>query len=76
MVVRFIAPQLCGAEPDEDKTLPLLNEFVAGAGPVHLPSGRLPARESDTKAHNGYKAKVRACGRAARARVLTRWERR
>jgi hypothetical protein len=51
------------------KTLPLLNEFVAGAGPVHLPSVACPP-ESDTKAHNDYKAKVRAC---ARKRVLTRW---
>ncbi len=61
-----------------DKTLPLLNEFVARAGPIHLPSVACPP-ESDTKAHNDYKAKVRACARAsasARKRVLTRWERR
>jgi hypothetical protein len=46
-----------------DKTLPLLNEFVARAGPVHLPSVACPP-ESDTKAHNDYKAKVRARSRA------------
>ena len=49
------------------KTLPLLNEFVARAGPVHLPGVACPP-ESDTKAHNDYKAKVRACA-AARARA-------
>ena len=57
-------------------TLPLLNEFVASAGPVHLPRVPCPP-ESDTKAHNDYKAKVCVCARAparARARVLTRWE--
>ncbi len=52
------------------KTLLLLNEFVARAGPVHLPSMACPP-EWDTKAHNDCKAKVRA-----RNRVLTRWERR
>jgi hypothetical protein len=46
-----------------DKTLPLLNEFVARAGPVHLPSVACPP-ESDTKAHNDYKAQVRARSRA------------
>jgi hypothetical protein len=46
-----------------DKTLPLLNEFVSRAGPVHLPSVACPS-ESDTKAHNDYKAKVRARSRA------------
>ena len=45
-----------------DKTLPWLDEFVARAGPVHLPSVACPP-ESDTKAHNDYKAKVRACAR-------------
>jgi hypothetical protein len=39
-----------------DKTLPLLNEFVSRASPVHLPSVACPP-ESDTKAHNDYKAK-------------------
>ncbi len=61
-----------------DKTLPLLNEFVARASPVHLPSMACPP-ESDTKAHNDYKAQVRACARArarARQRVLTRGGRR
>jgi hypothetical protein len=47
-----------------DKTLPLLNEFVARAGPVHLPSVACPP-ESDTKEHNDYKAKV--CGRSLEA---------
>jgi hypothetical protein len=42
-----------------DKTLPVLNEFVAIAGRVHLPNVECPP-ESDTKAHNDYKAKVRA----------------
>ncbi len=48
-----------------NKTLPLWNEFVARSrsGPVHLPSVACPP-ESDTKAHNDYKAKVRACVRA------------
>jgi hypothetical protein len=46
-----------------DKTLPLLIEFVARAGPVHLPGVECPP-ESDTKAHNDYKAKVRASVRA------------
>ncbi len=41
-----------------DKTLQLLNEFVASAGPVHLPSVACPP-ESDSKAHIDYKAKVR-----------------
>ncbi len=36
----------------------VLNEFVARAGPVHLPNEECPP-ESDTKAHNDYKAKVR-----------------
>jgi hypothetical protein len=53
-----------------DKTLPLLNEFVARAGPVHLPTVTCPP-ESDTKAHNDYKAKVRAYARA-RARAQSR----
>ncbi len=43
-----------------DKTLQLLNDFVARAGPVHLPSVACPP-ESDTKAHNDYKAKVCVC---------------
>jgi hypothetical protein len=43
-----------------DKTLPVLNEFVAIAGRVHLPNVECPP-ESDMKAHNDYKAKVRAC---------------
>jgi hypothetical protein len=50
-----------------DKTLPLLNEFVARAGPVHLLTVTCPP-EADTKAHNDYKAKVRAY---ARARALS-----
>ena len=61
-----------------NSTLPHLNEFVARAGPVHLPGVECPP-ESDTKAHNDYKAKVRACAGArslARGRVLTRWARR
>ena len=59
-----------------DKTLQLLNEFVARAGPVHLPSVACPP-ESDTKAHNDYKENVRACERArARNRILTRWDHR
>ena len=37
-------------------TLPMLNDFVASAGPVHLPRESCPP-ESDTKAHNDYKAK-------------------
>jgi hypothetical protein len=45
----------------QDKTLPSLNEFVSRAGPVHLPSVACPP-ESDTKAHNDYKANV--CARA------------
>ena len=39
-------------------TLPMLNNFVASAGPVHLPRESCPP-ESDTKAHNDYKAKAR-----------------
>jgi hypothetical protein len=51
-----------------NSTLPHLNEFVARAGPVHLPGVECPP-ESDTKAHNDYKAKV--CVRAReRARAL------
>jgi hypothetical protein len=41
-----------------DRTLQVLNEFVARAGPVHLPNEECPP-ESDTKAHNDCKAKVR-----------------
>jgi len=41
-----------------DRTLHVLNEFVARAGPVHLPNEECPP-ESDTKAHNDCKAKVR-----------------
>jgi hypothetical protein len=44
-------------------TLRRLNEFVASAAPVHLPRVRCPP-ESDTKAHNDYKAKVCSCARA------------
>ncbi len=44
-----------------DKTLLLLNEFVAMACPIHLQSVACPP-ESDTKVHNDYKAKV--CVRA------------
>jgi hypothetical protein len=36
-----------------DRTLPVLKEFVARAGPVHLPNVECPP-ESDTKAHNDY----------------------
>jgi hypothetical protein len=43
-----------------ERTLPLLNEFISRAGPVHLPNVECPP-ESDMKAHNDYKAKVRAC---------------
>ncbi len=43
-----------------DRTLLVLNEFVAIAGRVHLPTVECPP-ESDTKAHNDYKAKVSAC---------------
>ena len=39
-------------------TLPMLNNFVELAGPVHLPGVPCPP-ESDTKAHNDYKSKVR-----------------
>ena len=58
-----------------DKTLPLLNEYVAEAGPLHLPGVECPP-ESDTKAYNDYKAKVSVCvcvcprARTHRARVL------
>ena len=53
-------------------TQPLLDEFVAWAGPVHLPSLSCPP-ESDTKAHNDYKAKVCVCVCAfARARAYVR----
>ncbi len=42
-----------------DRTLPVLNEFVAIACRVHLPDVEcLP--ESDTTANNEYKAKVLA----------------
>ena len=44
-------------------TLRELNEFVASAAPVHLPGVPCPP-ESDTKAHNDYKAKVCASARA------------
>ena len=44
-------------------TLRRLNEFVASAAPVHLPRVPCPP-ESDTKAHNDYKAKVCASARA------------
>ncbi len=47
-----------------DKTLPLLNEFVARADPVHLQGVACPS-ESDTKEHNDYKAKVRARANAS-----------
>ncbi len=55
-----------------DKTLPLLNAYIAEAGPLHLPGVECPL-ESDTKAHtNDYcKAKVCACTRA-RARTRAR----
>ena len=45
-----------------DKTLPLLNAYVAEAGPLHLPGVECPP-ESDTKAYNDYKAKGCVCGR-------------
>ena len=48
-------------------TLPMLNNFVASAGPVHLPRESCPP-ESDTKAHNDYKAKVRVHPPPPRAR--------
>ena len=51
-------------------TQPLLDEFVAWAGPVHLPSVSCPP-ESDTKAHNDYKAKVCVCA-FARAHAYVR----
>jgi hypothetical protein len=54
-----------------DKTLSSLNEFVAWAGPIHLPGVDCPP-ESDTKAHNNYKAKVRACVRARPVMVSSR----
>ncbi len=50
-----------------DKTLPLLNEYVAEAGLLHLPGVECP-QESDTKAYNDYKAKVCVCV-CARARA-------
>ena len=50
------------------KTLPKLNEFVACAGPIHLPGVACPP-ESGTTKHNNYKAKVCACARSTR--VLT-----
>ena len=58
-----------------EKTLPVLNTFVAVAGPVHLSRVLCPP-ESDRKAHNDYKAKVRdvcvyVCVRA-RASVCVR----
>ncbi len=40
-----------------DRTLPLLNAYVAEVGPLHFPGVECPP-ESDTKAHNDYKAKV------------------
>ena len=46
-----------------DKTLPLLNEYVVEACPLHLPGVECPP-ESDTKAYNDYKAKVCASARA------------
>ena len=51
-----------------DKTLPLLNEYVAEAGPLHLPGVECPP-ESDTKAYNDYKAKVCVCARARAQRT-------
>ena len=48
-------------------TLPMLNNFVASAGPVHLPRESCPP-ESDTKAHTDYKAKVRVQPPPPRAR--------
>ena len=60
-------------------TLPMLNNFVASAGPVHLPRESCPP-ESDTKAHNDYKDKVRVQPQRspppARTDVLTLWARR
>jgi hypothetical protein len=52
MVARSIAP------PE------VLAAFVARACPVHLPNLECPP-ESDKKAHNDYKAKVRSNGPAA-----------
>ncbi len=43
----------------QDRTLQLLNVYVAEAGPLNL-QGVQCQPESDTKAHNDYKAKVRA----------------
>ena len=54
-----------------DKTLSSLNEFVAWAGPIHLPGVDCPP-ESETKEHNDYKAKVRAYGRARPVIVSSR----
>ena len=58
-------------------TLPMLNNFVALACPVYLPRVPCP-QESDTKAHNDYKAKVRVQSPPPRAHadVLTLWARR
>ena len=59
-------------------TLPMLNNFVLLAGPVHLPGVPCPP-ESDTKEHSDYKAKVRFQSPPpprARADVLTLWARR
>jgi hypothetical protein len=43
----------------QDRTLQLLNAYVAEAGPLTL-QGVQCQPESDTKAQNDYKAKVRA----------------
>ena len=51
-------------------TLPMLNNFVLLAGPVHLPGVPCPP-ESDTKEHSDYKAKVRLQSPPPRARALT-----
>ncbi len=40
----------------QDKTLPVLNEFIVTACLVHLQNAEYPS-ESDTKEHNDYKGK-------------------
>ena len=59
-------------------TLPMLNNFVLLAGPVHLPGVPCPP-ESDTKEHSDYMAMVRCHTPPpprARANVLALWARR
>ncbi len=51
----------------QDKTLQVLNEFIAMACLVHLPNVECPP-ESNTKAHNDYKAKV--CARVCKCELV------